>query len=287
MAEVGKTPAMAVRRAPRPAVALLLACHPEPTAAVTAVTAALAATAGRSAPGVVAVAAAVLAGQLSVGWHNDWLDAERDIRTGRPDKPVARGLISRRAVGTAAATALVLAVPLSLLSGWRAALVHLVAIVLAWGYNARLKATVLSFLPYTIAFALLPAFVSLGLASHSWPPWWAIVGAGLLGTGAHLANTLPDLDDDVATGIRGLPHRLGRGRTSAGAAVLLLAASAVLALGPGDPGTLAIAALAAAALVVLIAVGLGRNPGSRAPFRLTLVVAAIDVALLLARGTAL
>jgi 4-hydroxybenzoate polyprenyltransferase len=278
---------MAVRRASRPAVALVLACHPEPTAAVTAVTAALAATAGRPAPGVVAVGAAVLAGQLSVGWHNDWLDAERDLRTGRTDKPVARGLISRRAVGIAAATALALAVPLSFLSGWRAALVHLFAVGLAWAYNARLKATVLSFLPYTVAFALLPAFVSLGLAGHPWPPWWAVVGAGLLGTGAHLANALPDLDDDVATGIRGLPHRLGRTRTSAGAAVLLLAASAVLALGPGDPGPLAIAALAAATVVVLIAVRLGRNPGSRAPFRLTLVVAAIDVALLLARGTAL
>src|SRR5665647_499792 len=26
---------------------------------------------------------------------------------------------------------------------------------------------------------------------------------------AHLANVLPDLGDDVATGIRGLPHRIG------------------------------------------------------------------------------
>lgn len=278
---------MAVRRAPRPAVALLLSCHPEPTAAVTAVTMALAATAGRSAAGMVAVGAAVLTGQLSVGWHNDWLDAERDRRTGRTDKPVARGLISRRAVGTAAATALVLTVPFSFLSGWRAALCHLVAVVLAWSYNARLKATVLSFVPYTVAFSLLPAFVSLGLPGHPAPAWWAVVAAGLLGTGAHLANTLPDLDDDVATGIRGLPHRLGRARTSVGAALLLLAASAVLALGPGDPGRLAIGALAAAAVVVLLAVRLGRNPGSRMPFRLTLVVAAIDVALLLARGTAL
>ncbi|MCU1458427.1 MAG: putative integral rane protein [Actinomycetia bacterium] len=284
---MGKTHRMAVRRAPRPAVALLLSCHPEPTVAVTAVTMALAATAGRSWAGVVAVGAAVLTGQLSVGWHNDWLDAERDRRTGRTDKPVARGLVPRRAVGIAAVTALALTIPCSFLSGWRAALVHLVAVGLAWSYNARLKATVLSFVPYTVAFALLPTFVCLGLPGHPGPPWWAVIGAGLLGTGAHLANALPDLDADIATGIRGLPHRLGRERTSTGAALLLLAASAVLALGPGDPGPAAVGALAVAAGVVLLALRLARNPHSRAPFRLTLVVAAIDVALLLARGTAL
>src|SRR3712207_7375206 len=30
-----------------------------------------------------------------------------------------------------------------------------------------------------------------------------------LGVGAHLLNVLPDLEDDAATGVRGLPHVLG------------------------------------------------------------------------------
>jgi hypothetical protein len=38
-------------------------------------------------------------------------------------------------------------------------------------------------------------------------------------------STLPDLADDEATGIRGLPHRIGGPRSQAVAAVLLLAAS--------------------------------------------------------------
>ena len=50
-----------VRRT-RPALALLRASHPEPTVMVTALAVALAVSTGRAAPGVLAVAAAVLAG---------------------------------------------------------------------------------------------------------------------------------------------------------------------------------------------------------------------------------
>ena len=59
---------------------------------------------------VLAVGAAVLAGQLSVGWHNDWLDAERDSAAARPDKPVATGAVSRRTVARCALIALAAAV---------------------------------------------------------------------------------------------------------------------------------------------------------------------------------
>ena len=95
--------------------------------------------------------------------------------------------------------------PLSLLSGWRAAAVHLVAVLLAWGYDLGLKSTVWSVVPYTVSFGLLPAFVTLGLPGAPWPPWWATAAGALLGAGAHFANVLPDLDDDLATGVLGLP----------------------------------------------------------------------------------
>src|SRR6202789_4337288 len=79
----------------RTALALLRASHPEPTVMVTALAVALAIGTGRGGVGVLFVGAAVLAGQLSVGWHNDWLDAKRDSAAGRTDKPVAPGEISR------------------------------------------------------------------------------------------------------------------------------------------------------------------------------------------------
>ncbi|MDQ3537656.1 MAG: hypothetical protein M3415_02480, partial [Actinomycetota bacterium] len=74
-----------------PTVLALLRCsHPGPTVAVTMFASALALGAGSGA-GVLRVGAAVLAGQLSVGWLNDFLDADRDRVAGRVDKPIAAG----------------------------------------------------------------------------------------------------------------------------------------------------------------------------------------------------
>lgn len=266
--------------------ALGRACHPEPTAAVTAVTTAFAVSAGRGF-GSVWVAAATLAGQLSVGWSNDYLDRERDRASRRPDKPVAHGRVPAPRVGVAAVLALLAAVPLSLLSGPAAAIAHLVAIGSGWSYNLGLKATRWSIAPYVLSFSLLPAFVTLGLPGQPAPPWWAVSAGGLLGAGAHLANVLPDIDDDLRTGVQGLPHRLGRRVSGLAAALLLLAATVVLALAPpAGAGPLEWLAVAAAGVVVAAGLLLARRPPSRAAFRAALVVAAIDVVLLLAGGRA-
>ena len=260
------------------------ASHPGPVAAVTGASAAYAVSIGRSVAGVLLVAVAVLAGQLSVGWHNDWLDAERDAAAGRLDKPVARGAIARGTVRTAALAAGAAAVPASLASGWRAGSVHLVAVAAAWAYNTRAKATVVSFLPYTVAFGLLPVFVSLGASGAPLGPWWAPVASALLGTGAHLMNALPDLEDDLAAGVRGLPNRLGRRRSLAAAATLLLGASALLALHSGRPGAPGAVGLGLALVGVALAYATAGRPASRAPFGLTILVALVDVALLLVEG---
>jgi protoheme IX farnesyltransferase len=276
----------------RQARLLLASSHPEPALAVTAVSCALAASAGRPFWGVVAVGAAVAAGQLSVGWCNDYVDRDRDALSGRSDKPVGRGDLAPVVAARAAFVALAAVPLLSLLSGWRATLVHCLAVALAWGYDLRLKSTAFSVLPYAIAFGMLPVFVALGLFGAPWPPWWAPLAGALLGAGAHFANTLPDLADDLATGVRGLPHRLGEARSRLASVVLLLAATAVLGFAPGLPSSTAsvvllLAALGAAVVLVIIGAACGRRPGSRAPFRTTLLVALLDVALLIARGRAL
>jgi 4-hydroxybenzoate polyprenyltransferase len=254
--------------------------------AVTAVAAALAAATGRGLPGTVAVAAAVLAGQLSVGWMNDYLDRDRDVRVARTDKPVVAGALAPATLRTATVVAAVAVVPLSLLSGWLAGILHLIAVASAWSYNLRLKATALSVVPYAVSFGLLPAFVTAGLPGH--PVYGWLVGAGaLLGAGAHFANVLPDIDDDLATGVRGLPQRLGATASRIAAGVLLAAASVLLAVGPpGPPGVLGVAAVAVAVLAGIGAAVLGRRPGSRAAFLGVLVVAAVDVGLLVASGSA-
>jgi 4-hydroxybenzoate polyprenyltransferase len=261
-------------------VGLAGACHPEPAVAVTVLAGALAVATGRSAWGVVAVVAAVGAGQLSVGWSNDYLDRDRDRVTGRGDKPVAAGALPAREVAAAALLAAAACIPLSFLSGLWPGVAHLVAVAAAWAYNLGVKSTVASAVPYAVAFALLAAFVVGGLPTHPLAPWWLLVAGGLLGTGAHFANVLPDLAADERTGVRGLPHRLGEQASRYLSAVGLLAASALLALGPWPPTVLALLGLAVAAILAVVG-----TVGGTAAFRTTIAVAALDVALLVASGT--
>ena len=239
-------------------VALVRACHFQPTLAVTAVTTALAILSRRNGWSCAAVAAAVLAGQLSTGWSNDWFDATRDTANGRTDKPIASGAVSVVAVRAAALGALIICVPLSFLSGWRAAVVHLTAVGSAWGYNAGLKATLISPLPYAVSFGLLPAFVTLGLPGHPWPRPALMGATALLGIGAHFINTLADREDDARTGIVGLPQRMSA-TACLMTGVLLLSASAVAIWTLGGGSTAARTALlalclGAAAMVVVTTV---------------------------------
>lgn len=264
---------------------LLRACHPGPVAAVTVLVTALAVASGRSATGCGLVAAAVLSGQLSIGWCNDAVDAGRDAASGRTGKPVADGTVSARTVGIAASVAVLLCVPLSFASGPAAGVLHLAGVAGAWAYDLGLKATVISWLPYAVGFGVLPAFVSLGLPGHPWPTWWAVLAAALLGCGAHLANVLPDITADLATGVRGWPQRLGTARVRLLGPAPLVAASVLLVFGPqASPDAVSWATLAVAGAVAAAGLLLsGRMP--HAPFAAAIVVAAVDVVLLLGRGT--
>ncbi len=255
--------------------------------AVTAIATALAVSTGLGARSLW-VAAAFLTGQLSVGWSNDWIDAARDARNRRTDKPVGQGRLAVATVRTAALVALALCVPLSLAMGLGAGLLHLAAVAAAWSYNARLKATALSWLPYALAFGAVPSIVVLALPGAAAAPVWATAAGALLGVGAHLCNALPDLEEDLAQGVRGLPHRLGPRRSAAVAAVLLLTAAVVLAVGPpGPPGLPAVVAVGLSALVTAVGLARSRRAGSRDAFLAAIVVAALSVGLLVARGAVL
>ncbi|MFD3681557.1 UbiA family prenyltransferase [Streptomyces sp. NPDC058613] len=265
----------------RAVLGLLAACHPVPAAAVTLLAAALAVAVGRGPSGTALTVAAVAAGQLSVGWCNDRADLRRDLAAGRRDKPLAAGTVSPAAVAGAAGLALLCCVPLSLAAGRAAGAVHLAAVAAAWAYNLRLKATAVSWVPYAVAFGLLPAFVTLGLPGAPWPPAWLTAGAALLGAGAHFANVLPDIDDDLATGITGLPQRLGARRAAVVAGLLVLASTAVLVAGP--PGRMTAygwGLLGGAAVTALL---VSSRPAGRLPFLAVLALAGADAVLLVVR----
>jgi 4-hydroxybenzoate polyprenyltransferase len=214
------------------AAALGRAAHAGPTVAVTLFALAFGVLGTDLGPGRLGLLVlAVLTGQLTIGWTNDWADAGRDAAAGRTDKPVAAGEVSRRAVGVAAVVAAGSTVVLSLLLGVVPGAVHLVVVASGVAYDLGLKSTLASPVPYAVAFGLLPGVATLSAAQAAWPPLAVSVAGGLLGVAAHFANTVPDAEDDARTGVAGMPQRVGP-RGSALLAVLVLTAAALVLL-PG------------------------------------------------------
>lgn len=214
---------------------------------------------------------------MTIGWTNDLIDRGRDSAVGRADKPLATGELSVGPVRAVCGTAVAATVVLSLLCGLVAGLVHLGCVAAGWSYNLGLKATVWSWAPYAVAFGGLTVFVSLAGPTGTVPPAWIPLVAALLGVGAHLVNALPDLADDEATGVRGLPHRLGARRTRIAAVVVLGAASVVVvANSPAAPWPVRIVAL----LVVAVLAGVALTARGRTPFWVAVAIALVDAVLL-------
>jgi 4-hydroxybenzoate polyprenyltransferase len=268
--------------------ALLRTCHPGPSLAISAMITLLVAEAARHGTGPVLVAPAVLAGQISIGWSNDAFDAGRDAASGRTDKPIPAGEISRSAVGVAAVIALALSVVLSFAIGEITGIVNVVMMAAGWAYNAGLKSTLASGFMYVIGFGLIPVFAASTLPGHPVPRPLIITAAALLGLGGHFANVLPDLATDEAAGVSGLPQRVARHGGPAAARlcalVLLALASGLLVLASGG-GHQWIAQLGLVAAVLLAVAG-ARGSG-RLPFRAAIGIAAIDVALFAVGGVSL
>ncbi|MFN0025880.1 MAG: UbiA family prenyltransferase [Acidimicrobiales bacterium] len=270
-----------------PVSGLVRSCHLPPTIVVIAIAGALAAAVGRG-WGVVSVVAAVGSGQLAVGWSNDFIDRFRDRAAGRCDKPIVTGEVSGRAVRNAAVVATMACVPLSFLSGWRAGGLHLVAVAIAFAYNVKLKCTVASPIPYAVAFGMVPAFVTLGMAGHPWPPLWAVGAAASLGCGAHFINTLNDIEEDRRLGVNGLPQRIGATRSLAVGASLMIVAVALETFAPSGGTTPVAGVLFGVAMVLVIAVIVaGQRRATRIAWPLTLCVALIATSLLIASGASL
>ncbi|SDG54788.1 UbiA family prenyltransferase [Microbacterium pygmaeum] len=265
------------------------ASHPGPSVVVTLVALTLGIAMALEPWRIAVLAAAILLGQLSVGLSNDAIDARRDRSVGRTDKPLARGDVSARAAWVAASVTLVLGLALSFALSWQMALAHAIALASAWSYNLGLKSTPVSVVPFVVSFGLLPSLVTLSAADPRVAAGWAWTAGASLGVAIHLTNVLPDLEEDARTGVRGLPHRLGR-RASAVIAALALVGGAVAVLIGSDAATgifsfVMFAGVVAIALAGLI-LSLVRPPG-RWVFRLVMLAALLLCVQLALAGTAL
>jgi 4-hydroxybenzoate polyprenyltransferase len=261
----------------RIAAALWRSSHPGPTVVVTVLALALGVSVGVDAARLAVLVLSVLLGQLSIGISNDVIDAPRDRLTGRTDKPLARGDVTVRAGWIAAWATLIGALVLSALLSWQLALAHAVFLGSGWAYNAWLKSTVFSALCFMVGFGVFPSLAPLALPEPLVAAPWAWVAGATLGLAVHFSNVLPDLDDDERTGVRGLPHRLGR-RTSAGVAAgaLIVGASAVLIGSAAGSPPSTVSWLLFAGVVVVAAWGLVAaltQPPRRLVFRLVMTAA--------------
>ena len=264
--------------------------HPGPTLVVSALALVLGIAVGLEPWRLALLTLAVLCGQLSIGLSNDAIDAPRDRAVGRTDKPIARGDLSERlawgwAIGTLAA-ALVLSAAL----GFGMLAAHAVFLASAWSYNAALKSTVFSIVPFLVSFGIFPSLVTLAAVEPRVAAPWAWIAGAALGAAVHLTNVLPDLDDDRRTGVRGLPHRLGARASAVVAAVgIILGALAVL-LGASNGVLGAVSPLSwfFFGAVVIVAVGTAVlalvRPPTRTLFRLVMLAALLLAAQLVATG---
>ena len=156
------------------------------------------------------VAIAIFAGQLVVGWSNDFIDAPLDIAAQRTKKPIVNKEINPEQLKRSIVVALVAALLLSSFSplGITGTLIHFLGILSATFYNLKLKPTVLSPLPYIVSFGALPWAIYLPTGNQ--PPLWLYLDFMLISVAFHFFNVLKDFQWDIKQGIMGLPQRLGR-----------------------------------------------------------------------------
>ena len=233
--------------------------HPAPAIAVTTLSAVLGAIllaqdgqpfGWRLALTVVAVAGS----QLLTGATNDLADEARDRASGRLEKPLPAGAITRAGAWTVALVGVALQLAASIPLGLLALVLGVVAAASAVAYNAALSRTPFSPLPYLVSFGLLPAWIAAGVGVDLARLLPAMPLGALFAGAAHLANTLRDFDADAAGGSRSLAQLLGRGRTRALAAGCLVAVGlgvgAALIIGGAGPASLALGTAGLAAVAV-------------------------------------
>ena len=176
------------------------------------------------------IALGVFCGQLVVGWSNDVIDYQDDLLHNRQKKPLVSGQISLKLMQNSLRVMLPLAILINLFGplGFVGGGLSVFAIGWAVAYNFYFKFTSFSWLPYAIAFGSLPS--CMAISKGQTPELWMWLGGALLGTAAHFLNVIKDMDQDQASGIKGLPQRVGTRVSIVTAIALIAAAFAVILL---------------------------------------------------------
>ena len=258
---------------------LVATCHAGPTLVVSALAALLSLSMGLPWERGVLVTVAVFAGQLTIGWSNDLLDAGRDRSVGRDDKPLAREGAPVGLVRGALLAAGLVCLATSLACGWEAAAVHLCLVVgSGWAYTSGSSGRCCRCCRTCWPSGPCLTWSRFRIRAARRPPPGGWASRALLGAAAHLLNVLPDLAADAATDVRGFPHRIGEAGLRACAAATVALSFVIIAA----QGGLGIPAGAALSVAVAGAAAVTLRAGGPWPFRAVLAIALLDVALLVA-----
>ena len=208
-------------------IGLAKASHFGPTVLVTTLSLFFASLYWREGPAIV-IAFGVFLGQLVVGWSTDLIDYQDDLKHQRMNKPLVSQAISHKNLLRSLRIVLPLALLVNLFGplGFIGGGLSIFAIGCAVAYNFYFKFTAFSWLPYAIAFAALPS--CMALSKGYLPPMWMWLGGAFFGVAAHFINVIKDMNQDHASGIKGLPQRCGTKGSIAVAVLLIVAAIALL-----------------------------------------------------------
>lgn len=200
--------------------------------------------------------AAVLVTQLSIALHNGWCDRHADAMA-KPWRLIPRGVLDPALVLFGAIALLILGLTLAWLIAPAVAQLVAAGTACGWAYNAWLKRTPFSWLPFALALPTL-ALCSLLVADRldGFPYGLYLIGAPLV-LAIHLGDSIPDIEGDRTAGSHGLAVALGRRRSLVAcwlgmlAAILLAVALRPFAIPPGPLVALSLLLLGCAVLASL------------------------------------
>lgn len=149
--------------------------------------------------------------QSAIGISNEVSDYELDA-VSKPWRAIPAGFISLGTAKLLAGIATALGLLFAAMISYPSMLLLALGVSMGVLYNIKLKRSILSWLPYAIAYPLIPIWVWLSLGKLE-PSMLIIYPVSLPLTFAiHLCNQLRDFDEDAAMGIRSVSHYLGKNR---------------------------------------------------------------------------
>ena len=144
----------------------------------------------------------------AIGSLNDYCDYPLDI-TAKPSKPLVMGLVTREFARAQALMLALVGLFLSQTLNWLT--VCFAAIVLLGGawYDLWAKGSLVSWVAFAIFVPSLPLWAFAATGRFELRLLSAYPLGALLSLGLNVTNTLPDLEADLAYGVKGLAHKIG------------------------------------------------------------------------------